>query len=68
MTDQAFNPDESPTALFCAMETALRRGNLARAGELQTRLGKLGFRVRVDVPAGRAVKSKKEAASAATGA
>ena len=37
----------SPTALFCALETALDRGDFARAAELQRRLSRLGFRVSI---------------------
>ena len=40
------DPNGCPTALFCGLETALNRGDLQRAAELQRRLGELGFDVK----------------------
>jgi len=39
--------EDSPTAWFCVLETALERGDLVRAGEAQQQLKRLGFRVTV---------------------
>jgi len=42
-----FDPTKSPTALFCALETAIRRGNLERAAALKNQLKGLGYTVTV---------------------
>ena len=46
----ALDPNDSPTALFCALETALARGDFYRAAELRDRLSALGFKVSVRIP------------------
>jgi hypothetical protein len=50
---------KSPTALFCALETALAKGEFLRAAELRESLAKLGFRVTIRIPKAHAPKADK---------
>ena len=44
---EQFDPEKSPTALFCALETAIRRGDFERAAKLKNKLKALGYAVSV---------------------
>jgi len=44
------DPNKSPTALFCALETALAQGDFHHAADLRDRLEALGFKVSVHIP------------------
>jgi len=50
MATDSIDPSQSPTALFCALETALARGDFYRAAELRENLARLGYDVRVHIP------------------
>lgn len=39
------NPDDSPTALFCVLESAIRSGDFRLAAEIQERLKAIGYTV-----------------------
>ena len=43
------DPDKSPTALFCALESALRCGDFNRAAELRAKLSELGIDVKIKI-------------------
>ena len=45
---ERLNPDRSPTALFVALEVALRREDARNADHLRSRLKRLGVKVTVD--------------------
>lgn len=47
------DPSDSPTALFCALETALGRGDFYRAAELRDQLASLGFKISIQAPKGK---------------
>ncbi|HEY3325061.1 MAG TPA: hypothetical protein VGP72_31700 [Planctomycetota bacterium] len=53
------DPDRSPTALFCALETALATGDFHRAADLRDRLERLGFKVAVRTPKNKAGMPKR---------
>ena len=50
MATDSIDPNQSPTALFCALETALSRGDFNRAAELREKLARLGYDVRLHIP------------------
>ena len=49
MTER-LDPNDCPTALFYALETALAKGDFHYAADLRDRLAQLGFKVSVRIP------------------
>lgn len=61
---ERFNPNDSPTVLFCVLEMALRKGDFHRAAKIRDQLADLGYRVNVQLPP----KDRRQATATKAGA